>query len=223
MPRVQSTRVAQQRDQSDASEHAPKPRRTHAERREEAEKRMLDAAVRIVAERGIDDLTLAECGEAAGYSRGLAAHYFGSKDALIAAIADHIVSNYVQRSRSGLRGKNDLEGFLDAVAFYIESGRNRVLELRAFHAVLGAALTHPELARAIADVNRESVQSLASGLEICKKRGTVRADLDPQMQARTILATMRGVMTQWLLDPDGVDLDRLKAELLSSLRRAAAR
>lgn len=183
---------------------------------------MLDAAVRIVAERGIDDLTLAECGEAAGYSRGLAAHYFGSKDALIAAIADHIVSNYVQRSRSGLRGKNDLEGFLDAVAFYIESGRNRVLELRAFHAVLGAALTHPELARAIADVNRESVQSLASGLEICKKRGTVRADLDPQMQARTILATMRGVMTQWLLDPDGVDLDRLKAELLSSLRRSLA-
>jgi AcrR family transcriptional regulator len=222
MSRIQPTRVVDREDESDSSEHMPRPRRTHAERREEAEKRMLDAAVRIVAERGIDYLTLAECGEAAGYSRGLAAHYFGSKDALVAAIANHIVSNYVQRSRGGSRGKKGLEGFLNAVDFYIESGRNRVLELRAFNAVLGAAPTHRDLADAIAAVTRDSVQSLADGLEICRKQGSVRADIDPRSQATMILAMMRGVMAQWLLDPEGVDLDKIKAELLSSLRRSLA-
>ena len=202
------------------ADHAPKTRRTHAERREEAEKRMLDAAVRIVAERGLDYLTLAECGEAAGYSRGLASHYFGSKDALIAAIANHIVDDYVQRSRGGSRGRKGLEGFLNAIDFYIESGRNRRLELRAFNAVLGTGPTHPELAKAIARLNRESFDGLARGLETCLKQGAVRADINPQAQATMILAAIRGVMTLWLLDQDGIDLDAVKAELLGTLKRS---
>ena len=73
---------------------AIKSRRSHSQRREEAERSMLDAAVKIVAERGLEDLTLAGCGEAAGYSRGLAAHYFGTKEELISAIAQHIVDGY---------------------------------------------------------------------------------------------------------------------------------
>ena len=181
---------------------------------------MLDAAVRIVAERGLDYLTLAECGEAAGYSRGLASHYFGSKDALIAAIASHIVRDYVQRSRGGSRGRKGLEGFLNAIDFYIESGRNRRLELRAFNAVIGTGPTHPELGAAIAKVNQESVDGLAAGLEACLKQGTVRADIDTRAQATTILAMIRGVMTLWLLDPEGINLDVVKAELLNNLRRS---
>ena len=43
-----------------ASSVAPKQRRTQAERREEAEKSILDAAVRLVAEKGLDGFTLAE-------------------------------------------------------------------------------------------------------------------------------------------------------------------
>lgn len=183
---------------------------------------MLDAAVRIVAERGLDYLTLAECGEAAGYSRGLAAHYFGSKDALIAAIAAHIVGDYVERSRGGSRGRKGLEGFLNAVAFYIESGCSRPLQLRAFNAVLGTGPSHPQLAAAIARLNSESVDAFARGLRICQRQGTVRADIDPKAQATLILATVRGVMTQWLLDQQGVDLEAIKAELIGSLRRSLA-
>lgn len=37
--------------------------RTHAIRREEARNRIVDAAIEIVAERGLDELTLAEAGE----------------------------------------------------------------------------------------------------------------------------------------------------------------
>jgi AcrR family transcriptional regulator len=186
-----------------------KRRRSHAERREEAGQRMVDAAVRIV-----------ECGEAAGYSRGLAAHYFGSKNELIAAVANHIVADYVQRLRSGSRGKQGLEGLLDAVEFYIDSGRNRSLQSQAFHAVLGAGPVYPQLAATVARLNRESVDAFARGLTGCKKRGIVRSDVDTRAQATLILSMLRGVMQQWLLDPQGVDLNRIKRELRSSLRRA---
>lgn len=220
MPRNEPTREDFSND-ADAND-ARKPRRTHAERREEAAQRMLDAAVRIVAERGLEYLTLAECGEAAGYSRGLAAHYFGTKDELIAAIAHHIVREYANRSRGGSRGRKGLEGFLNAVEFYIDSGRDRVLQLRAFNAVLATGPTHPELAKAIAQLNRDSVAGFARGLETCLKQGAVRADIDPQAQARMLVAMLRGLMTQWLLDPSGIDLDAVKAELLNSLRRSLA-
>ena len=63
------------------------PRRSHAQRREESERRMLDAALAIVARRGTVRMTLAEVGEAAGYSRGLPAHHIGSKAGLVQALA----------------------------------------------------------------------------------------------------------------------------------------
>ena len=102
MPRIYPTREVISSSDAEGAEHARKPRRTHAERREEAERSMLDAAVRIVAEHGLEYLTLAECGEAAGYSRGLAAHYFGSKDALIAAL----VQRRLQQRQMGIEHRD---------------------------------------------------------------------------------------------------------------------
>ena len=58
-------------DEGPSGPGATPGRRTQAQRREEAARLILDAATRIVAEKGLDELTLAEAGAAAGYSRGL--------------------------------------------------------------------------------------------------------------------------------------------------------
>jgi len=197
-------------------------RRTHSERREEAEQRMVEAAVTIVAERGLEDLTLAECGQAAGYSRGLAAHYFGCKEDLIAAIATHIVGDYGKRLQSGGRSKRGLQGLIDSVSFYIESGRSNVTVLRAFHAVLGSSLNHAKLSAAIARVNRESIAGFAMGIRHGVEQGEIRADVDPVAQSSLLIATLRGVMSQWLIDPEHVDLNAIAEELAVSLRRNLA-
>jgi AcrR family transcriptional regulator len=217
MPRTRTTRAAVA-SSTDTDER--KTRRTHAERREEAESRMLDAAVKIVAERGLEYLTLAECGEAAGYSRGLAAHYFGSKDALIGAIAGHIVDDYAVRLRGNSGGRRGLDGFLYSVGFYIDSGRSRMLQLRAFHAVLGSSLIQPAVSKSIADLNRQSVAAFAHGIRTCIKQGAIRKDVDPVSQATLVLSVLRGLMSQWLIDPRGVDLEAAKTDLLEGLRRS---
>jgi len=201
---------------------ARKPRRTHTERREEAEARMIDAAVRIVAERGLEELTLAECGEAAGYSRGLAAHYFGSKERLLPAIAAHIVTDYSQRLRAGSRRLPGLDGLLESVAFYIDSGCDNVVVLRAFHAVLGSALKQAPLSAEIAALNHNSITAFAEPIRRGIERGEIRRDVDPMAQAAMIVAALRGVMTQWLLDPARTDLGRIKTDYLASLRRGLA-
>src|SRR5690606_32978246 len=73
---------------------APVRRRTQAERREEAEQRILEAALEIVARRGSVRMTLAEVGEAAGYSRGLPAQRFGNKAGLLRALAASIGTRF---------------------------------------------------------------------------------------------------------------------------------
>lgn len=58
-------------------------RRTQAERREEARQRVLQAATALVAIHGSRAVSLAAVGEAAGYSRGIVHHHFGSKAQLL--------------------------------------------------------------------------------------------------------------------------------------------
>jgi AcrR family transcriptional regulator len=58
-------------------------RRRDAARSREA---ILDAAERLFAERGLDRVTLADIGAAAGLSRGAPGYFFGAKDELYAAV-----------------------------------------------------------------------------------------------------------------------------------------
>src|SRR4029077_7174927 len=64
----------------------PPARRTQRERREETERKVLAAATALIAQHGSRTLTLAAVGEAAGYSRGIACHHFGSRENLPRAV-----------------------------------------------------------------------------------------------------------------------------------------
>ena len=210
-------------DPDPASE--PRARRSHSERREEAERRILDAAVQIVAERGLQELTLAECGQAAGYSRGLAAHYFGSREELIGSIARYIVDEYAKRRTVTVRQMSSspgLEDLLNRVSFYIMSSRDTPSHTRAFHAVLGQAFKEAPLATAIAELNRNSIAAWATPIREAMQAGEIRTDIDATRQAALIVATVRGVVRQWLVDPT-VDLDLMGQELIGNLRRGLAR
>src|SRR3954451_8966911 len=67
----------------------PPARRTQRERREETERKVLAAATALIAQHGSRALTLAAVGEAAGYSRGIVSHHFGSRENLLRAVMHH--------------------------------------------------------------------------------------------------------------------------------------
>ena len=78
---------------------------TQAERRQKSEQALLDAAAALIAERGVEQTSLARIGESAGTSRGLPTHHFGSKDALVARLArrsqDRVLAGDAERARAG--------------------------------------------------------------------------------------------------------------------------
>src|SRR6478735_10115427 len=69
-------------------------RRTQEERRSEAERKLVSAAAELVAEIGPSRVTLANVGERAGYSRGLATHHFGSKGALMQRLVQAVTQQF---------------------------------------------------------------------------------------------------------------------------------
>lgn len=197
-----------------------KPRRTQTERREEAERLILEAATRLVAEKGLDGFTLADAGQAAGYSRGLPAHYFRSKPDLLTAIAEHIrrwffdgLASHIRRRRRGLGN------LIDAIDFYFNACRTDRTMMHALHTVLAGALHKPLLAPSIARFNRDSAALTEAAIRAGIASGEVRRGIDPGTWSVLILASVRGIIAQWLVDPDHVDLPTLRNSLIASIKR----
>ncbi|MDP3495614.1 MAG: TetR/AcrR family transcriptional regulator [Hyphomonadaceae bacterium] len=198
-------------------------RQTQAERRETAERAILEAATTIVAERGLNALTLHEAGEAAGYSRALPAHYFGTKSAMVSALADYIIDGYTQRIRDAVGSADGLDPLCERISFYFDDAERDPVTARAFQGILSAGLTRSELAPIVERLNRDSVDSLAGIIKLARDKGEIRADVRPRAEASLILASMRGVMFQWLTVPDHVSLSRMRDALVTNIRRSLAR
>jgi AcrR family transcriptional regulator len=195
--------------------------RTHAERRREAETKIVQAAFEIVAQRGVDQLTLAEAGEKAGYSRALPAHYFENREALLAAVAEHAVKNYRRRlSERNLPAEDGVQSLLATIAFYLDDSRGWPKKLRAFYEVLDAGLRWPSIAEVVARLNREWIDRIAAQIRAGQRQGDIRADIDPVAEAVAISGAMRGIMSQWLIAPDSIDLDAVRDAYVAGLRRS---
>jgi len=195
--------------------------RTHAERRREAEGRIVQAAFEIAAQRGVDQLTLAEAGEKAGYSRALPAHYFERREALLAAVAEHAVKNYRKRlSERNLATKDGIDSLLATIAFYLDDSRGWPKKLRAFHEIMNAGLRWPSIAEVIARLNQEWIERIAAQIRVAQRHGDIRADIDPAAEAVAVSGAMRGIMAQWLIAPDSIDLDAVRHAYVAGLRRS---
>ncbi|MFS8198409.1 TetR/AcrR family transcriptional regulator [Streptomyces sp. CWNU-52B] len=191
--------------------------RTQKQRREEAEAALLGAAVELVDEQGVRALTLARVGERAGYSRGLVTHYFGSKQALVERLARAAQAGFVP----GLDGlPPGLDRLLRLIDGYIgELGRMGALN-RVFLRLWTEAATAPELALVFRERNEAFHADLLEDLTAGVADGTIRPDLAPYETAIAVVAQLRGIAMQRLVDPRSIDTERLRTHITGHWRRA---
>jgi AcrR family transcriptional regulator len=194
-------------------------RRTQHQRRERTETALLGAARQLIVESGVRSLTLARVGERAGYSRGIVTHHFGSKQALLDAVARTSQSGFVPGIADMPCG---LERLLSLVQGYIGRIGGDDGPGRAFLLLWAEAATSPELAvifrerdeRFRADLQAEIVTGIAAG--------TIRSAVDPTDVSVAILGQLRGIGMQGLLSPGVVNAARLGVLLAEYWRVALA-
>ncbi len=208
------------------SEAASNLRRTQGERRAEAERRLVQAAAELVGEIGPARVTLANVGERAGYSRGLATHHFGSKGALMQRLVDAVTMQF----REGIFDETHSDSAMDEAMglvrtyFQVMSNLQPVNRARLVLWADAVATGSPDVRPTMIAADREFREAITKTLERGVVTGEFDSSVDPRGLATVIVGMLRGVALQSLLD-DQVDLDACRAEieqlLTSRLQKAA--
>lgn len=193
-------------------------RRTQEQRRAETERRVLDAAMALIARSGSRAVTLAEVGEAAGYSRGIVYHHFGSRERLLEAVVDE-----AQRFDVPAYQGDGLDHLVQIIEAYLRNVVRRTPSARAFLQLWGEAIAaDPVLAPLFARRDADFRQLLANVVRQGVADGSIRPDANPAAAAVLIVALVRGTGLQLIAQPPVRNVPALIREATRSVRAAFA-
>lgn len=194
-------------------------RLTQAQRRQLAERKILDAALEIVARRGSVRMTLSEVGEAAGYSRGLPAHRFGNKEGLLKELVNTISERFTARSSTLPQRQPGLDTLRGQVTAYFERDDQRWIETRALLVMMTEGFMEDSyLNPHIGEYLRSTIERFAEQILYGIEQGEIRPDIDPTTAATLILGAMRGILHQRLVFND-LDLSSLRNITMQMVER----
>lgn len=173
--------------------------RTQAQRKEEAVRKILDSAIELIAQRGVKDLTMAEIGIHAGYSRGLPHQHFGSKENLIEAVLHSIIEKFNERRKKFPASADGLESIKALFSTYLERDPASWQASKAFIILVSDASLADSPNRAfINKLNKKNIEFIAKHISIA--RGGNSAKISNNALAIILMSTMRGLALQALTD-----------------------
>ncbi|MEE8241938.1 MAG: TetR/AcrR family transcriptional regulator [candidate division NC10 bacterium] len=184
---------------------------------------ILEAAMRVFSREGYHRAKMEAVAEEAGIGKGTVYEYFKSKTDLFLALHDHMLAELKAFYMKELEGIQQpaalLERFI-AVAFqtfrlwepfflvffdyWAEGGRGEQ-----------QTLLQTRLREAYAVARNDVAAIIAAGV----KDGSLRCD-NPLLAAASILATLDGLVLQWLCDRDAFDLDAMRESLTQTILRS---
>jgi len=190
---------------SDAGDQAlPNKQQQRTERSTNA---LLEAAAELIAEGGFEALTFATIGERAGYSRGLVTARFGNKDGLIEALIDRIVTGWSHKNvLPRTKGRSGLEATLVLIDSIRAQAAKDPRALRVLYVLMFEAIgPDDELRQQFAKFHEGFRADFATYIKKGRRDGSIRKGVKPDAEGALLVAGIRGIGYQWLLDPTGFD------------------
>ena len=161
----------------------------------------------LIVEHGTHNTTLKEIGERAGYSRSLASNRFGSKEALFDQMVLDFNNKWAGELRRFVGERTGLSAFMAALEAVEHFLLNRTIEMQALYILWFESISSHTAVRARLAANhlayrRDAERWLKQGIE----EGTIRPSIDPTCFAVEFNAFIFGLVYQWLVSPNSVDL-----------------
>jgi TetR/AcrR family transcriptional regulator, transcriptional repressor of aconitase len=182
----------------------PKVSQEHLERRRQ---QILDAATECFARQGFHATSMQDIFRASGLSAGAVYRYFPSKNSLIKAIAENMLTAVLAPAIDAVSGQClDPADALASLAVLFESGGLRARTMPVTVQVWAESFRDPEMA----DLARDLLSHISKRLTQVLPAGT------PPEAARLIMAALQGFAVQ-----SGV-LDDVTPELVAAAARAFA-
>ena len=196
-----------------------------AERKAQTRSELLAAARQVFVRQGFHAATLDEIADEAGYTKGAVYSNFRGKDDLFLALLEE---HYEQRIRAHRElfeqlGSEDLHDARLAVARIMFAAYEREPAWWALVADFSThASRHPELAGRLRGLREQFLEAMADLIDAVGERHATTYRLPTQEVARGVGALLRGLMLDWILDPDGADRAAVFEEMISAFLRGVA-
>ena len=158
--------------------------------------RIMDAALRIFAEKTFQDATISEISKEAGVSEATIYEYFGTKEDLLFAIPEKISNDTLKESQLVLPFIKDVEGRMRAILFsYIQLYQNKP----HYSALVLLQLMSNKRFRQTAahDAIRRSAHSLLDCIRDGIADGTFRKDADAYLIRSMLMGTIEHLFIHW--------------------------
>ncbi|WP_143749402.1 TetR/AcrR family transcriptional regulator [Caballeronia arvi] len=198
-------------------------RRSQEERRSEAEARLLAAALDLLSRKGWVGMTLAEVGEAAGYSRGLATHHFGNKGELLRTLTANMYRSFAEEMQSVQPSPAGLQAVLGYARVYLGRSDAQWTNTRALLLLLAETLLeNSDTVHVVAECNREMFEWIEENLRIGIVQGEVRRDVDPALGAEFVVGALRGLAQQRLSQGRVANIRRNKEQVVKMIEQMFA-
>ncbi len=176
---------------------------------EERRRDLLDAAVRVFADKGVAGATVSDIAKAAGVAKGTFYLYFSSKEHLLGALKEKFVDEMMEHATSlyAQVGREDWWALVDRT---VESFVDFILSHRdLIHVLIQEGIT-PQTS----DVFQESEQRIdamfAAGIRAGNEAGVFKVT-DPELTSQFLHHALDGVLSHAVLYEDHVDVEALVA------------
>lgn len=195
-----------------------RPRRRQAERVALSDRRLTEAAIELLNERGTGGTTLQAIGDRAGYSRGLVTHRFGSKAGLFRHVVQDVNQSWRARLDAAVAGSTGADAICaaaNAMRRFMsgEPQRLRALYMLCFLSIDPSAEYRAKVAEAL-NVQRADV---ARWVREGQSRGLVDSAVSPGRFAEQFCASTYGIIYQWLFGWNARH-DRMYRDLIADIR-----
>ena len=185
--------------------------------REDQRQRVLSVASEVFAERGLDDVTMADIAEAADVSRATVFNYFGSKYALVESITEIVLVIYRDMLDQALA--DETTPTADLVRRLFEDMGKGIESQRRFYRSVFREITRIQLGLDEGSVAQRANEETRTRLVLLVARGQRRGDISDDFDAETIANAVaslsNGTITGWLYHDDS------SAPLVNRMRDAA--
>lgn len=186
-------------------------KRTQVERREAAERRLFEAAVSLASENGFDGFSLAELGLLAGFSRGLPAHYFGSKDNFQKQFIIFMVEEF-KKNQSPPEPNKDLSSLVEIIENAFKLPEKNTLYSRIMLIILSDKSGKLKSFEELAQFRTQAAENLEIDLRKGMNDGYIRNDIDPKLISRFLLDSICNAV-QLTLSDDSINMKKVSQEL----------
>jgi AcrR family transcriptional regulator len=177
---------------------------------------IVDAAVAVITEQGIQHLSLSEIEARAGMSRGQLTYYFKTKEAILLAVFDHLLQRMYQRvgTPGGTAGTEGCDaGAWDWIRHLFE----KLLtpppispEFSCLQYTFLAQMGHREdFRRRLADLYEMWRGHMAEGLAVEQAHNPATRPVSPRALATLVQALLHGLGMQRAADPGAFDHEEM--------------